>query len=276
MWISMKLVEWYFISLFPWKRRDCPSLSKAMAALDNTSHLWSPLAHHCRSTKTQENHGRSKLPCHPLFFCSPHSVPSLSQTANCGELHTQPECFQDTSPWNLPSSRARYFQINTSDWMPRNKVSGYCYKESGEKFNTSDKKKKKPWHFERPFPQCTWPYCQMCNPYQKQLLRGGLYSHWALPPRSFFEGKTKLALAKQVWELNKKAVLFSERKGCFTAVSRRINPDCQKEFFSQQGSQKPHQSFAYISFNRFHPSSVLEETIWGINLVRFSVRTKRT
>lgn len=103
---------------------------------------------------------------------------------------------------------------------------------------------------------------------ETRLPVGGLYSQWVLLPLHFSEGKKKLALAKQVWELNKRAALFSERKGCFTTASHRINPDARENVFSQLCSQKPHQSFAYIAFNRFYPSSILEETIWGINLVR--------
>lgn len=115
----------------------------------------------------------------------------------------------------------------------------------------------------------------MWNPYQTlsycwlAYILSVFYFHYICS-----EGKEKLALANQVWELNKKAVLFSERKGCFTTVSHRINPDCQKECFSQPRSQKPCQSFAYISFNRFYPSPILEEAIWSLNLVRYSVRTK--
>lgn len=157
--------------------------------------------------------------------------------------------------------------------MPRNKVSGYCYKEFREEFNTSDKKND----------ILSFPFCSAldrttrCAIHIRNSCCGLAYILTGLDFHDVsLRGRQKLALAKQVWELNKKAVLFSERKGCFTAVSHRINPDCQKEFFSQQCSQRPHQSFAYISFNRFHPSSVSKETICSINLVRFSVRTKRT
>lgn len=37
-----------------------------------------------------------------------------------------------------------------------------------------------------------------------------------------------LALAKQVWEWNKKMVLFSERKSCFTTTPHRTNWDNKK------------------------------------------------
>lgn len=98
--------------------------------------------------------------------------------------------------------------------MPRNKVSGYCYKEFREEFNTSDKKKKT-WHFELSFLQCTWPYCQMCNPYQKQLLRAGLYSHWAWLPRRFSEGKTKAGFGKAGVRIKQEGCAILREEGLF-------------------------------------------------------------
>lgn len=78
---------------------------------------------------------------HFLSIFTPHSVLSLSQTADCHEFCTQPERFQDTSPWNLLSSRVRCSQINTSVWMPHYKVSEFYYEELGEEFNIHGKKK---------------------------------------------------------------------------------------------------------------------------------------
>lgn len=91
--------------------------------------------------------------------------------------------------------------------MPRNKVSGYCYKESGEEFNTSDKKND---ILSVPFLSA-----QMCNPYQKQLLRGGLYSHWALPPRRFSERKTKAGSGRAGVRIKQEGCAILREEGLF-------------------------------------------------------------
>lgn len=65
---------------------------------------------------------------------------------------------------------------------------------------------------------------------------------WRAPSTLFCWGMI-LASAKQVWEWKKKAMLFSERKSCFTTTSHHTNWDGRRKLLTQHCSQKPHQSF---------------------------------
>lgn len=73
------------------------------------------------------------------------------------------------------------------------------------------------------------------------------------------------------------------RRSCYSQRGRAVSPQpltaptktARRILPTQWCSQKPHQSLVYISFNRFHLSSLLEEITWRINLVGFSIRIKK-
>lgn len=151
---------------------------------------------------------------HFLSIFTPHSVLSLSQTADCHEFCTQPERFQDTSPWNLLSSRVRCSQINTSVWMPHYKVSEFYYEELGEEFNIHGKKKIRTFWGGLPVVHFTI-LLDVKSISDTQLLLAGLYSQCILLPLHLFWGEGKTGFGEPGVRIKQEGCAILREEGLF-------------------------------------------------------------